>query len=115
MAIDRTIPKLGLGFLLLMLTLNGCDFPFTFNVRTPLLNNMKEIVPGTSTKEDVRRLLGTPLYEYSAWGAELYSGNTSYGSVDLLMFIPIYVKTNINTPATLLVVYGGCQGSCRLC
>ncbi len=104
MAIDRTISKLGLGFLLLMLTLNGCD-SFTFNVRTPLLNNMKEIVPGTSTKEDVRRLLGTPLYEYSAWGAELYWGNTSYSSVDIAYFVPIYVKTNINKPATLLVVY----------
>jgi len=101
----RLIPMLGLGLLLLMLTLNGCGLPFKFNVRTPLLNNMNELVPGISTKEDVRRLLGTPLYEYSAWGAELYSGNTSYDVIDTFMFVPVYAGSNIDHPATLLVVY----------
>jgi len=65
---------------------------------------MSKITPGKSTREDVKLLLGEPLYSSAAWGAELYAGNVvRQRLLDVLLPIPVGVKL---VPATLLVVYG---------
>jgi len=78
---------------------------------------MSEIVPGVSTREDARRLLGNPFYSSTAWDADLYSDTT----------VALTDTGKRSTPATLLVVYGpgdvvsgtayqgdGCPNDCRV-
>ena len=89
--------------LVIMAVLTGCG-PVSFVKETPLRTQMAEITPGSSTREDIRKLLGEPLYSSFAWDAELYSGNVVRQRL-LDVLCPIPFGTELES-ATLLVVYG---------
>ncbi|MBN1450730.1 MAG: hypothetical protein JW963_06915 [Anaerolineales bacterium] len=90
--------------LLILVVQPGCGIPVYFGKETPLKAKMSEITPGLSTKNDIRALLGEPLYSSAAWDAELYYGYVMRQRLfDVLFPVPLGPEFEL---ATLLVVYG---------
>ena len=73
----------------------GC-FGFTAGVEEPDLTTQaaqvqSRIVPGTTTRPEVRARLGTPIFESPDWGVELYRSDQSDVSTDWLVILMVPV------------------------
>ena len=89
-----TIP-LRLAACCVALLATGC-FGFTAGVEEPDLTAQaaqvhSRIVPGTTTRQEVRALLGTPIFESRDWGVELYRSEQTDTSTEwmVVLLVPV--------------------------
>lgn len=100
LALSAAIPWIALA-------LAGCTFDIstTSPIADPLREAATRVTPGTTAREEVRQMLGPPIWTSAAWRAELYSGEAVLQVWNYGLLVPIPTSEE-RQPATLLVIFG---------